>query len=41
MVSTRTGRRDLSFRVNPLVRELNGPGWWEEGDCVMYEERES
>jgi hypothetical protein len=24
----------------PLVRELNGPGWWEEGDCVMYEERE-
>jgi hypothetical protein len=24
----------------PLVRELNGPGWWEEGDCVMYEVRE-
>jgi hypothetical protein len=24
----------------PLVRELNGPGWWEEGDCVMCEERE-
>ena len=25
---------------HPLVRELNGPIWWEEGDCVMYEERE-
>jgi hypothetical protein len=25
---------------HPLVRELNGPTWWEEGDCVMYEERE-
>jgi hypothetical protein len=25
---------------HPLVRELNGPYWWEEGDCVMYEERE-
>ena len=24
---------------HPLVRELNGPTWWEEGDCVMYEER--
>jgi hypothetical protein len=25
---------------HPVVRELNGPTWWEEGDCVMYEERE-
>ena len=24
---------------HPLVRELSGPIWWEEGDCVMYEER--
>ena len=26
---------------HPVVRELSGPTWWEEGDCVMYEERES
>jgi hypothetical protein len=25
---------------HPLVRELSGPTWWDEGDCVMYEERE-
>ena len=25
---------------HPVVRELSGPTWWEEGDCVMYEERE-
>jgi hypothetical protein len=24
-----------------LVRELTGPTWWEEGDCVMYEKRDS
>jgi hypothetical protein len=22
---------------HPVVRELSGPTWWEEGDCVMYE----
>ncbi len=21
----------------PVVRELNGPSWWEEGFCVTYE----
>ena len=25
---------------HPIVRELNGPIWWEEGECVTYEERE-
>ena len=25
---------------HPVVRELSGPAWWEEGDCVMYEEKE-
>ncbi len=25
---------------HPVVRELNGPAWSEEGDCVTYEERE-
>ena len=24
---------------HPVVRELSAPTWWEEGDCVMYEER--
>jgi hypothetical protein len=24
---------------HPIVRELDGPSWWEEGDCVMYEEK--
>ena len=33
--------RARELQGHPVVRELSGPTWWEEGDCVMYEERES
>jgi hypothetical protein len=29
----------VEIQGHPIVRELDGPLWWEEGDCVMYEEK--